>query len=57
MSQGGGVGVEGDLLGQDVQVDLLAAADPVVGPALVLVLYHAGDVSLSDSVEESTETP
>ena len=57
MSQGGGVGVKRDLLGQDVQVDLLATADPVVGPALVLVLDHAGDVSLPDSVEESTETP
>ena len=57
MSQGGGVGVKRDLLGQDVQVNLLAAADPVVGPALVLVLDHAGDVSLPDSVEESTETP
>ena len=38
MSEGGGVGLEGDLVRQDVQVELLAAADPVVRPTLLLVL-------------------
>ena len=55
MSQGGRVGVQWDLVGQDVQVDLFTEANPVVWPALVLVLYRPPDVYLPDSVEQSTQ--
>ena len=57
VSESGRVGVQGDLVREDIQVYLLTAAYPVVGPALLLILDHAVDVSLSDSVEESTQTP
>ena len=40
---------------QDVQVNLLTEANPVVGPPLVLLLHRPPNVSLADAIEQGTQ--